>query len=91
MCREAARSVPPKLLRLRRQAEAVAGAQRKARQRRDCNAQVRHLMEGFGSEHALFYSTEGGYKLKQKKNDAGEVVEEKEFVGYGLAQPHQLQ
>jgi hypothetical protein len=69
-----------------RQAEAVAGAQRKARQRRDCNAQVRHLMDEFGSEQALFYSTDGGYKLKQKKNDAGKVVEEQEFVGYGLAQ-----
>jgi hypothetical protein len=42
-------------------------------------------MDEFGSEQALFYSTDGGYKLKQKKNDAGKVVEEQEFVGYGLA------
>jgi hypothetical protein len=35
-------------------------------------------MDEFGSEQALFYSTDGGYKLKQKKNDAGKVVEEQE-------------
>jgi hypothetical protein len=43
-----------------RQAEAVVGAARKARQRRDCNAQVRHLMDEFAQDQALYYSTDGG-------------------------------
>ena len=42
-------------------------------------------MDKIAPAQALVYSTDGGYKLQQKKDEHGNVLSEDEFVGYGLA------